>query len=41
MLYRDVWAREKDRETRESYERYLMRSASSKPNVAEGNRTLQ
>lgn len=41
MWYRDVLNRKRDREDRESYERYLMRSAESQPGAVEEHRTLQ
>jgi hypothetical protein len=41
MWYRDIWQRERERRDRDSYERYLMRSEESRPEVSEGPRTLQ
>lgn len=41
MWYRDALNRKRAQEDRDNYERYLMRSAASRPEVIEEHRTLQ
>lgn len=41
LPHRDILNRKRATEDRENYERYLMRSATSKPEVADEHRTLQ